>query len=159
MEKYILAPVFMLIVLAFAGSLINHFRIYKSTFELRRKLIVGLITLLPLLDISLGISNSIRDQIKGEIVLSIIDDGVFASSAFTIREKNQQLVGYIDQSAAGLGEIETAEVEIINDSTLTFTLLERDYYQILIYDKEHQVFNDTSNLRTYCIMRNKLMSQ
>ncbi len=126
---------------------------------MRRKVIIGLITLLPLLDIGLGISNLIRDQIKGEIVLSIIDNGVVATSVFTIRQKYQKLVGYLDQSAAGFGELETAEVEIVNDSTLTFRLLERDYSETLIYYKERQIFNDTSSFKTYRIMRNELMPQ
>ena len=159
MEKYIIIPVFLICISCIVWSIINHFRVYKSTFPLRRKVIIGLITLLPLLNIGLGISNLIRDQIKGEIVLSILDDGVVANSFFTIRQKDQKLVGYLDQSAAGFGELETAEVEIVNDSTLTFRLLERDYSKTLIYDKERQIFNDTSSFKTYRIMRNELMPQ
>ena len=136
--------------------LIGLIRLLIKKQDLTQKLLPIFLLLIPIFDLTLGITNSIRNRIKGEIVLHIIGDSYAITKSLTVREKNGKLTAEFYNSVAGFGDMKKAQTEILNDSTLTFKILERNYSESLIFDRQNQSLrNKEKNLR-YRILKNKL---
>jgi len=52
-----------------------------------QKMFPFLLLLIPIFDLTFGITTTIRNGIKGEIVLDIIDDSFATTKSLTVREK------------------------------------------------------------------------
>ena len=118
--------------------LIGLIKLLAKKLSLTQKLLPILLLLIPISDLTFGLTNKIRDGIKGEIVLSAIDDSFATTKSIVIREKSGKLNGEYDYSVAGFGELEKAKIKILNDSTLRFELTEREYSERLTFDKKNQ---------------------
>jgi len=115
-----------------------------------------LLLLIPIFDLTFGITNTIRNGIKGEIVLDIIDDSFATTKSLTVREKNGKLMAEFYNSVAGFGDMVKAQTEILNDSTLTFRINERGYSENLIFDKQNQILRNKEKNLNYRILKNEL---
>ena len=111
---------------------------------------------IPIFDLTFGITNTIRNEIKGEIALNIIDDSFATTKSLTVREKNGKLTAEFYNSVAGFGDMEKAQTEILNDSTLTFKLIERNYSENLTFDRQNQSFRNKEKNLNYRILKNEL---
>lgn len=130
---------------------------FKKNITLLQKSILLTLLCIPVLDLAFGLHSIIRNEIKGEIVFSIMDDSFAHTRSVIVREKNGTLKGEYELSAAGFGEPEEAEVTINDTSLLTIRLTKHDYTERLFYDKEqHQILEREKNLR-YRIFINKLL--
>nr|WP_299383104.1 hypothetical protein [Allomuricauda sp.] len=121
-----------------------------------QNLIPILLLLIPIFDLSFGITNQIRNRIKGEIVLNIIDDSFATTKSLTVREKNGKLTAEFYNSVAGFGDREKAQTELLNDSTLTFKLSNRDYSENLTFDRQNQSLRNREKSLSYRILKNEL---
>lgn len=128
--------------------------IKKQNFKL--KLLPIFFLLLPIFDLTFGITNKVRNEIKGEIVLDIIDDSFATTKSLTVREKNGKLTAEYNSSVAGFGGMEKAETELLNDSTLAFKLINRNYSERLTFNKQNQSFRDKDKKLKYRILINEL---
>jgi hypothetical protein len=140
------------ILLCFIGLL--HLLIKKR--NLKQKTLPILLLLIPIFDLTFGINNTIRNGIKGEIVLNIIDDSFVTTKSLTVREKNGQLTAEFYNSFNGFGDMEKAQTEILNDSTLTFKISERNYSENLTFDRHNQSFRNREKNLSYRILKNEL---
>ncbi|MEO1485196.1 MAG: hypothetical protein AAFU57_05595 [Bacteroidota bacterium] len=104
-----------------------------------------------------GITNTIRNGIKGEIVLDIIDDSFATTKSLTVREKNGKLKAEFYNSVAGFGDIEKAQLKILNDSTLTFKISLRNYSENLTFDRQNQSLRNNEKNLNYRILKNELL--
>ena len=103
-----------------------------------------------------GITNSIRNGIKGEIVLDIVDDSFATTKSLTVRENNGKLTAEFYNSVAGFGDMEKAQTELLNDSTLTFKISESNYSESLTFDRQSQSFRNKEKNLNYRILKNEL---
>ena len=124
--------------------------------DLTQKLLPILLLLIPIFDLTFGITNTIRNGIKGEIVLNIIDDSFATTKSLTVREKNGKLTAEFYNSAAGFGGMEKGQTEMLNDSTLTFKISERDYSENLTFDRQNQRLQNKEKNLNYRILKNEL---
>ena len=108
------------------------------------------------MDLTFGITNTIRNGIKGEIVLNIIDDSFATTKSLIVREKNGKLTSEFYNSVAGFGDMEKAQTEMLNDSTLTFKISERDYSENLTFDRQNQILRNKEKNLNYQILKNEL---
>ena len=136
--------------------IIGLIRLLINKRNLTQKLLPILLLSIPILDMTFGITNTIRNGIKGEIVLNIIDDSFATTKSLTVREKNGKLTAEFYNSVAGFGDMEKAQTEMLNDSTLTFELSERIYSENLTFDKQNQSFRDKEKNLNYRILKNEL---
>ena len=121
-----------------------------------QKMFPFLLLLIPIFDLTFGITTTIRNGIKGEIVLDIIDDSFATTKSLTVREKNGKLTAEFYNSVAGFGVIEKAQTEILDDSTLAFKITERDYSENLTFDKQNQILRNKKMNLNYRILKNEL---
>lgn len=124
--------------------------------NLTQKLLPILLLLIPIFDLTFGITNTIRNGIKGEIVLNIIDDSFATTKSLTVREKNGKLTAEFYNSIAGFGDMEKAQTEMLNDSTLTFKISERNYSENLTFDRQNQSLRNKEKNLNYRIIKNEL---
>ena len=136
--------------------LIGLIRLLIKKRNLTEKLLPILVLLIPIFDLSSGITNTIRNGIKGEIVLDIIDDSFATTKSLTVREKNGKLTAEFYNSVAGFGDMEKAQTEMLNDSTLTFKILERNYSENLTFDRQNQSLRNKEKKLRYRILKNEL---
>lgn len=121
------------------------------------KVIFILVLSIPAWDIAFNLSYTIRNKIKGEIVLSAIDDSFAATRSITVRQKNGLLKTEYDFSAAGIGEVEQADVTIESDSVIVINVKERNYSERLVFDRQKgQIIDNTKGL-FYRVMENKIL--
>jgi len=132
-------------------------RLLVKKQSLSLKLIPISLLLIPIFDLTLGITNTLRDQIKGEIVLDIIDDSFLTTKSLIVREKNEKLTARFHSSVAGFGDTENAQIKILNDSSLFFKISKREYSESLIFNKQNQIlYNKEKNLN-YRVLKNTLL--
>jgi len=131
-------------------------RLLIKKWNLTNKLLPILLLLIPIFDLTFGITNTIRNGIKGEIVLDIIDDSFATTKSLTVREKNGKLTAEFYNSVAGFGEMEKAQTELLNDSTLTFKISERNYTESLTFDKKNKSLRNKEKNLNYRILKNEL---
>ncbi|MDG5492223.1 hypothetical protein [Psychroserpens sp. SPM9] len=143
--------------ISFLLCVIALIRFIKKKRILKSNTLLIILLLIPMFDVSLGITNSIRTKIKGKIVLSIIDDGFATTKSLTIRAKNGKLNGEFSNSAAGFGGFEKAQIEVLNDSAFLFKLSTRDYSEHLTLDKQTQRFYTKKKNMSYRILLNELL--
>jgi len=136
--------------------IIGLIRLLIKKHNLTQKLIPILLLLIPIFDLTLGITNKIRNGIKGEIVLDIIDDSFATTKSLTVRDKNGKLTGEFYNSVAGFGDMEKAQTEVMNDSTLTFKLSDRDYNEQLTFDRQNNSLSNKEKNLSYRVLKNKL---
>ena len=136
--------------------IIGLIRLLIKKRNLTQKLLPILLLSIPILDMTFGITNTIRNGIKGEIVLNIIDDSFATTKSLIVREKNGKLTAEFYNSVAGFGDMEKAKTEMLNDSTLTFELSERIYSENLTFDKQNQSFRNKEKNLNYRILKNEL---
>ena len=136
--------------------IIGLIRLLIKKRNLTQKLIPILLLSIPIFDLTFGITNTIRNEIKGEIALNIIDDSFATTKSLTVREKNGKLTAEFYNSVAGFGDMEKAQTEILNDSTLTFKLIERNYSENLTFDRQNQSFRNKEKNLNYRILKNEL---
>ena len=130
--------------------------VFKSKQKsIQKLLILMLLSAVPIIDFSFGLSNILRDKLKGYIVFSAIDDSFATSKVLTIRQDGTALKAEFESSVAGFGETETAAVQI-NSDTITFTLDERQYSDVLVFDRNKNSMKGSKN-SNYRILINKLM--
>ena len=121
-----------------------------------QKLLLIFLLLIPIFDMTFGITNSIRNGIKGEIVLDIIDDSFATTKSLTVREKNGKLTAEFYNSVAGFGDMEKARTELLNDSTLTFKVSDRNYSESLTFDRQNKSLRNKEKNLNYRILKNEL---
>ena len=136
--------------------LIGLAKLLTKKLDLKRKWIPILLLLIPILDLTLGITNNIRNVIKGDIVLSIIDDSFATTKSVTLRKKNGEITAEFYNSVAGFGEMEKAKAEVINDSVFIFELINRKYSEKLTFDREKQSLRDKNKNLNYRILKNEI---
>ncbi|MEW4923493.1 hypothetical protein [Algibacter sp. 2305UL17-15] len=136
--------------------LIGLIRLLLKKRNLTQKLLPILLLSIPILDLTFGITNKIRNEIKGEIVLDIIDDSFATTKNLTVRERNGKLTAEFYNSFAGFGDMEIAKTELLNDSTLAFKLSERNYSENLTFDRQKQNFRNKEKNLNYRILKNEL---
>ena len=156
MEFYPNIFTFGLWLISFVLCVIGLIKLLVKKQNFKIKLFPIVLLLIPIFDLTFGITNKIRNEIKGEIVLDIIDDSFATTKSLTIREKNGKLTAEFNSSVAGFGEKEKAATEILNDSILTFKLTKRDYSEKLTFDKQNQSFRDKEKKLRYRILINEL---
>ena len=121
--------------------------LFKKVENPKKVLLLGLLSI-PILDMSFGISFKITNQIKGDIVLSAIDNSFVTTSFITVREKKGMLKAEYESSVAGFGETEKANAKIENDTVLIIKLIDRDYSETLILNKLDNTFKNQENSQT-----------
>jgi len=131
-------------------------RLLIKKWNLTKKLLPILLLLIPIFDLTFGITNTIRNGIKGEVVLDIIDDSFATTKSLTVREKNGKLTAEFYNSVAGFGDMEKAQTELLNDSTLTFKISERNYSENLTFDRQNKSLRNKEKNLNYRILENKL---
>ena len=136
--------------------LIGLMRLLVKKGKLTQELLPILLLLIPIFDLTFGITNRIRNGIKGEIVLNIIDDSFATTKSLIVREKNGKLTSEFYNSVAGFGDMEKAQTEMLNDSTLTFKISERDYSENLTFDRQNQILRNKEKNLNYRILKNEL---
>ncbi|PIE50520.1 MAG: hypothetical protein CSA38_02675 [Flavobacteriales bacterium] len=124
--------------------------------NLTQKLFPMILLLIPIFDLTFGITNTIRNGIKGEIVLDIIDDNFATTQSLTVRQKNGKLSAEFYNSVVGFGDLEKAQTKTLNDSTLTFKISERNYSENLTFDRQNQRLRNKEKNLNYRILKNKL---
>lgn len=115
-----------------------------------------MLSLIPVIDLTFGLSNKLRDEIKGKIVLSIIDDSFATSKVLTVRQKGNELRAEYESSVAGFGDAEPADIKISGD-TIVFKLTERQYGDILVFDRNQNAMKSKSSSSNFRILINKLI--
>ena len=143
-------------LISFVICVIGLIKLIVKKLDFKLKLLPIFLLLIPIFDLTFGVTNKIRNEIKGEIVLDIIDDSFATTKSLTIREKNGKLTAEFNSSVAGFGGKEKAETEMLNDSVLTFKLINRDYSEKLTFDKQNQSFRDKDKKMRYRILINEL---
>jgi hypothetical protein len=123
---------------------------------IRQRLALVALILIPVIDLSFGLSNKLRDELKGPIVLSVIDKSFVSTIALTVRRKETKLVGVYDNSVAGFGDAELAEVWI-NGDTISFKLIDRKYEDILIFDRSENLMRSINSNSNFRILTNQLI--
>ena len=132
-------------------------RLLFRRLDLTQKLLPALLLLIPIADLTFGWTNKIRNEIKGKVVLNAIDDSFATTKSIIIRQKNGDLIGEFDYSAAGFGNVEKAHVQIINDSTLRFELMEREYSEQLTLDRQNLSLKSERQGLRYRVLDNELL--
>jgi hypothetical protein len=144
-------------IVSILACIVSIFRIPFKKIEFIKKVVLIGILSIPLLDMTFDISFKLRNQIRGNIVFSVIDDSFATTKSITIREKNGELLGEFDYSVAGFGKPEKALVKIENDSVISINLIERDYSEQLTYNKTDDTFRNQKQNLKYRILENKLL--
>lgn len=123
---------------------------------IRQRFALIMLSLIPVIDLTFGLSNKLRDEIKGKIVLSIIDDSFATSKVLTVRQKGNELRAEYESSVAGFGDAEPADIKISGD-TIVFKLTERQYGDILVFDRNQNAMKSKSSSSNFRILINKLI--
>ena len=121
------------------------------------RVVLILLVLIPTFDLSFGISNSIRNAIKGDVVFSVMDDSVVSAKVLTIRKLGIEFHGEYDFSAVGFGDVKRADIEIRGD-TVSFAVPELNYRETLVYDRSHQIMRSQTSNSQYRILINQLIN-
>jgi hypothetical protein len=124
---------------------------------IRKKILLIAILIIPIADLSFGLSNHIRDSFRGEIVFSAIDDSIATTEGISIRQKNDKLIGYYEFSIAGFGDKEKVQVTIVQDTILTYFMLDRKFGDTLVFIKQTNTVNSINSNKTYRILINELL--
>ena len=151
----ILTSVIWLISILFC--IIGLIKLLSKKLDLKWKWALVLFLLIPVFDLTLGITNKIRDGIKGQIVFNVIDDSFATTESLIVREKNNELIAERDFSVAGIGQIEKVNVKILNDSTLIFERAENDYSEILTLDRKNHILKTQKDKRQFRILTNQIL--
>jgi hypothetical protein len=114
------------------------------------------LALIPIIDLSFGLSNKLRDELKGQIVLSIIDDSFATSKVLTVRQNGTELNAIYETSIAGFADIETAHIEVKGD-TIAFRLVERQYTDLLVLDRDQNILRGRNSNSTFRILVNQII--
>jgi hypothetical protein len=114
------------------------------------------LALVPFIDLAFGLSTKLRDELKGPIVFSIVDDGFASSKGLTIRKKGAQLMAEYDTSVAGIGNTEPADVTLRGD-TIVFKLTEREYEDKVVLDRRQNVMKSVNSNTNFRILINQLI--
>lgn len=157
--EYFLNVIFVsLWLLAFIASIVGVIALIVNRRKRSpsQRVLLGLLALIPFFDSSLGLSKKVRDAVRGEIVLSIIDDSFVSTRALTIRQRGAELHGEYDFSVAGFGDVEPAHIKI-NGDTIAFEVRAMSYSDTLVYDRSKQIMKSPNKNLEYRIMINKLI--
>ncbi len=146
----------LIMLFLFVWCVIVFVKILFKKIDLKQKIYPILLLLIPIFDRSFGIAIAIRDEIKGEIVLSIFDDSFASNKSLIVRKKNGKHTAEYDHSFAGFGEIEKAEATMLNDSTLFFTLINRNYSDSIHFESHNQRIRSNKSGFRYRILINEL---
>jgi hypothetical protein len=114
------------------------------------------LALIPIIDLTFGITNEVRDGLKGQIVLSVIDDSFASTKALTVRRKGTQLMAEYESSVAGIGDRESADIDV-NGDTIAFKLIERNYADVLVLDRNENVMKSKTSNDNFRILVNELI--
>lgn len=133
------------------------FRVAFKKIATARKVMLMSVLSIPVLDITFNVSHLITNKIKGEIVLSAMDDSFATTRSIVVRQKNGQLKAEYDFSVAGLTEKEDADVFIENDSVMVISLKERDYSERLIFDRHKGQIRDNDRHLFYNVVKNEIL--
>jgi hypothetical protein len=126
----------------------------QRTIQMR--FVLAAMTLIPIIDLSLGLSNKLRDELKGHIVLSVIDDSFASSKVLTVRQKGTDLMAEYESSVAGFGDTEAADIWI-NGDTIAFKLTKRKYDDVLVFDRSQNLMKSKNSNSNFRILINQLI--
>jgi hypothetical protein len=85
-----------------------------------------------------------------------MDKSFATTEALTVRRKGTKLLGEYENSVAGLGEREPAEIWR-NGDTITFKLTERKYDDALIFDRNKKLMRSKNSNSNFRILINQLI--
>jgi hypothetical protein len=122
----------------------------------RIRLVLGILTLIPIIDLTLELSHKLNDELKGQIVLSVIDDSFASSRVLTVRQKGTRLLAECESSVAGLGDSEKADISVEGD-TITFKLIDRNYNDVLVFDRDKNLMRSQNSNSNFRILVNQLI--
>lgn len=126
----------------------------QRTIQLRVALVV--LALIPILDLSLGLTNRMRNEIKGEIVFSAMNKSFITSKTFMVRKKGTKLIAAYELSGAGFGDSEAADIRI-NGDTNFLSIAQRRYDDILVFDRIKKIMKSKNTNSDYRILVNRLI--
>jgi|GEM_PF-5461627 len=149
------AGLFLLMLIGSAIALVA-LVINRGQRAIRPRFFLMALILIPVIDLSFGLSNELRDKLKGQIVLSIIDDSFATSKVLTVRKKGAELVAEYESSVAGFVATEAADIKISGD-TISFKLTGRKYDDILVFDRNQNIMKSRSSHSNFRILINHLI--
>ena len=142
-SNFISIGLFVLILgLSFIGSM--SLLINRKRRTMRLRLTLAILTLIPFIDLSFGMSNKLRDELKGQIVFNAIDKSFATTRVLIVRQKGTELIGEYESSVAGIGDSETADIWLSGD-TITFKLTDRKYEEVLVFDRNKKMMKSKNS--------------
>lgn len=144
-------------VISIVLCVVGLIKLLSKKRKMKLKWVLIFLVLIPIFDLIFGITNIIRDNIKGQIVFFAIDDSFLTTESIIIRRKNNELISSMEFSAVGFSDIKNVDVKMVNDSILIFNWIENNRIFEWTIDLQNKILSSKINNKTFRILTNKLI--